>query len=402
MGGSEKVYFETAELLKEKGHTVIFFSAKEEKTVEGPGKEFFIKAPDYKSKSIIDKVFNIGRFIYSVEAKRNLEQLILQEKPDIAHLHIFYGNLTSSILPVLKKQGIPTVMSVHEYRMLCPVYLMLDQKNEICELCAGGNYLHTITKKCNKGSLPNSIVSASECYIRDRFFSYEKLIDHFIMVSQFIKDKHLQYKPSLKNKITQLYNFIDLNCYSSQASMGKYYLYIGRLSHEKGIETLIEAFTHFPDLTLKIAGDGPIRSEVENFVAQNNMKNIEFLGFLNQNQIRTIQADAKFIIVPSEWYENNPMVIIESLAMSKPILGANIGGIPELVNEGHNGFLFQPNNINSLISSIQKAEQLDDTRYLQFCKNARLFAEKMFGKEQHYVSLMKLYNKLLAHKNQTS
>jgi len=395
MGGSEKVYFETAHLLKEKGHSVVFFSVMENKTINDAGKEFFVKDPNLQSTSIIVKFRNIGRFIYSTEAKDNLEKLILHVNPDIAHLHIFYGNLTSSILPILKKYKIPTVMSVHEYRMLCPTSLMLDQSNTPCELCAEGNYFHAIEKKCNKGSLPKSIVSAAECYIRDNFFSYENFIDYFIMVSKFIENKHLEYKPNLKNKILQLYNFIDLNCYSSPLAIGKYYLYIGRLSNEKGIETLIQAFSSFPNLILKIVGDGQIRAKLESCVVKNNLNNIEFLGYLSQEEIKKLQSEAKFIIVPSECYENNPLVIIESLAMSKPIIGANIGGIPELINEGYNGFLFTPKNIKSLIFTIQKAELLDEETYLMFCKNSRIFAENMFSREKHYDSLIELYEKLL-------
>ena len=400
MGGSEKVYFETANLLKEKGHSVVFFSVMENKTINDTEKAYFIKDPNFKSTSIVDKIKNVGRFIYSFDAKTCLEELILKEKPDIAHLHIFYGNLTSSILPLLKKHKIPTIMSVHEYRMLCPTSLMFDQMNTPCELCAAGNYFYAIKKKCNKGSLPNSVVSATECYIRDKFFSYEKLIDHFVMVSKFIENKHLQYKPNLKNKITHLYNFIDLNRYSSKPSIGKYYLYIGRLSPEKGIETLIQAFSNFPTLKLKIVGDGPIRDKLDNCVVKNNVNNIEFLGYLNEKEIRMLQSDAKFIIVPSECYENNPLVVIESFAMSKPIIGAKIGGITELIIEEHNGFLFIPKNINSLILSIQKAELLDEATYLSFCQNARIFAEKNFSKEKHYTSLIELYKKLLFYNEQ--
>lgn len=398
MGGAEKVYFETADLLKSKGHEVIFFSALEEKTVASKFTDFFVKAPNLKSNSLLEKITNVSRFIYSSEAKNKLEALIQKEQPDVAHLHIFYGNLTSSILPVLKKYNIPSVMSVHEYRVLCPTYLMLDQQHNICELCSNGNYIHALQKKCNKGSLANSAISALECFIRDKYFDYTDYIDRFIMVSKFIQKKHLEYKPSLKQKSIHLYNFIDLHQHASPVSAGKFYLYIGRLSHEKGLLTLLNAFIHFPDLELKIAGDGAIRQILEEFIVTHKMNNVTLLGFLNQNQIKALQEDTKFLIIPSEWYENNPMVAIETMAMSKPIIGADIGGIPELIKHDGNGFLFNPKSVDNLIQAIKQAENLTHAKYLEFCHNARKFAEDNFDREAHYISLIEIYTKLIKEK----
>lgn len=291
-------------------------------------------------------------------------------------------------------------MSVHEYRMLCPVYLMLDQKNKICELCAKGNYLNCIQKKCNNGSYAYSAISALECFVRDNFFSYEKYIDKFIMVSNFINQKHLQYKKKLKNKTIHLYNFLDIKDYKTiEINEIRNYLYIGRLSKEKGVMTLIRTFEKFPNLKLRIAGDGDMKKDLENYIIKNNIKNIEFLGFLNSTQIKEVQANSSYLIIPSEWYENNPMVAIEALAMGIPIIGSNIGGIPELVEEEKNGFLFTPNDINDFIKTIDKANSINDKEYANLSLNARKFAEENFGKDQHYNKLIKIYKELIKDKN---
>jgi glycosyltransferase involved in cell wall biosynthesis len=395
MGGSEKVYFETAELLLEKGHEVIYFSTLEDNTLDNDQIDFFVDEPDYKTNSIIKKIKNSLRFVYSFEAKQKLERLIEKEKPDLAHLHIFYGNLTSSILPVLKKKNIPIVMSVHEYRMLCPTYLMLDQDNKLCELCADGNYVYCVQKKCNKGSLANSAVSAIECYVRDKVFSYENYIDRFIMVSKFIENKHLQFKPQIKKKTVHIYNFLNVSKYATSTKKEDGFLYIGRLSKEKGVDTLIKAFQNLPEIHLKIAGDGVFRDTLENYVLEHDLRNVEFLGFLNSKEIKKVQSEVSYLIVPSEWYENNPMVVIEALSMGKPIIGSDIGGIPELIQEGKNGFLFEPGNLQDLIKTIRNADKLDEKNYMTLSRNARSFAEQNFDREEHYNVLMDTYQEVI-------
>jgi len=212
-GGSDRVYFETSKILEKNGHDVLFFSVKDQESEKHFSDKYFVKPFNYENVGLLKKIKLATQFIYNKEAQENLELLIKNENPDLAHLHIFYGHLTSSILPILKKYNIPIVMSVHEYRMLCPANIMRNDKGEVCEKCAEGNYLNCIIGKCTKSSLIYSSIAAMECFIRDKFFSYEKYIDKFIMVSQFILDKHIQYKPSLKSKSEQIYNFIDLSKY---------------------------------------------------------------------------------------------------------------------------------------------------------------------------------------------
>jgi len=397
-GGSEKVYFETSELLKRKRHEVIYFSVKEEETFETPYSKYFVEPIQYKDVSFFTKLKNVTKFIYSKESKQKLEKLIIEEKPDIAHLHIFYGRLTSSILPVLKKYNIPTVMTVHEYRMLCPVYVMLDSKGKICEKCTNGNYFHCIINKCNKGDIFNSTVSALDCFIRDKFFPYEEYIDKFIMVSKFIMNKHLEYKPQLKNKVVQIYNFVNTNFNEKELKIShqNYYLYFGRLSREKGVLTLLETWKNFPNLKLKIVGTGELEKEVKTFVSNNKMDNVKILGYKTGEELENLVKNAKFVIVPSEWYENNPMNIIESFSYGKPVIGAKIGGIPELVLDNKTGFLFESKNVKSLVESINKAENLTDSEYLNLSKNAYEFAKENFNSEIYYKNLISVYKEVLS------
>jgi len=395
-GGSERVYFETSKILEKNGHEVLFFSVKDDESDSHYSDKYFVKPFDYKNAGSLKKIKYAAEFIYNKEAKENLELLIENEKPDIAHLHIFYGRLTSSILPVLKKHNIPVVMSVHEYRMLCPAYVMRDNEGEICEKCADGNYFNCIRGRCTKNNLIYSSIAALECFVRDRLFSYEEHIDKFIMVSQFIMDKHIQYKPSIKSKSVQIYNFIDLSNYTPNFSHENYYLYFGRLSSEKGIMTLLNAWRNFPDLHLKIVGGGELEKDVRQYIDKHQMYNIELVGYLSGDALFDVVKRSKFIFVPSEWYENNPMNVIESFALGKPVVGARIGGIPELVKEGFNGFLFESGNFDDLTNTIKKTESVSDNDYAEFGKNARDFAEEHFNETKYYYELLKIYEELLS------
>lgn len=394
-GGSDRVYFETSKILEKNGHEVLFFSVKDKESENHYCDKYFVKPFDYENTSFLKKIKLATRFIYNKEAKENLELLIQNEKPDIAHLHIFYGHLTSSILPVLKKYNIPTVMSVHEYRMLCPANIMRNNEGEICEKCADGNYLHCIIGKCTKDSLAYSSIAAMECFSRDWFFPYEKYIDKFIMVSQFIMDKHIQYKPSLKSKSEHVYNFIDLSKYSPYYLHENYYLYFGRLSREKGVMTLLKAWRNFPDLHLKIVGTGEVEDDVIKYINKHEMLNVELVGFLNGDALFDVVKKSKFIFVPSEWYENNPMTVIESFALGKPVIGARIGGIPELIEDDFNGYVFNSGDLDDLIKTIKRAESISNKNYELLGTNARNFAEENFNETKYYHNLLKIYKQLL-------
>lgn len=398
-GGSDRVYFETSKLLEKNGHDVLFFSVKDEMSEKHYSDKYFIQPFNYENTGSLNKIKLAAQFLYNKEARDNLELLIRNEKPDIAHLHIFYGHLTSSILPVLAKYNIPAVMSVHDYRMLCPANVMRDNEGKICEKCSEGNYFNCIIGKCTKHSLVYSSIAAMECFVRDRFFPYEKYIDTFIMVSRFILDKHIQYKPSLKSISEHVYNFIDLDKYVPNFSHEEYYLYFGRLSREKGVMTLLHVWRNFPHLHLKIVGTGEVEEEAKRYIERHNMSNVEFVGFLNGEALFDVVKRSKFIFVPSEWYENNPMTVIEGFALGKPVIGARIGGIPELIMEGFNGYLFNSGDQDDLTTVIQKAQSVSNDAYRSLGENARNFAEEHFNENKHYHDLLKIYQKLLTAKS---
>lgn len=401
-GGSEKVFLDTTELLRKNGHEVETFtciSEGEESIVNGTQVKVI---PWNKRKGFIGKIKGAIKFVYKNETAQALEKIIKKFQPDIVHLHIYYGRLTNSIVSILKKYNIPIVQSVHEYRLLCPAYTCLDSQMQVCEQCASSkNNVSCVKKRCLKGSLPLSIVAAFECSIRDTFFNNIKIFSKFIMVSEFIKNLHEKYFPEIREKTVVLYNSIDINKYASFRNYDKdnYILYLGRLSKEKGIPTLIKAVSNFPELNLKIAGTGPLKQEIETLIKDHGLRNVEMCGYVSGNNLYSLVSKAKFVIVPSEWYENNPLSIIESFALGTPVIASKIGGIPELVIDGKTGFLFSPKNENELIGCIREGVTLSSDNYRIMVESCIKFAEINFNSNNYYKSLMNIYDSAINQRN---
>lgn len=391
-GGSDSVYFNTSNLLVEYGHEVVHFAMDFNENEPSLESGYFASNNDFTKQSVTQKITKIPSFFYNRNAEERLKELIEIEKPDIAHLHIFYGSLTSSILKVLKSYKIPIVVSVHDYKFVCSAYLFLNGKNEVCEKCEGKKHYNAIMNSCVKGSKLFSSVFALEAYYRDLFFPIHKMFDRLIFVSKFSATIHNKYKHELKNITKHIYNFDPLiNTKIANNKKGDYFLYSGRLSKEKGLKTLIEAFSQLPQIQLKIAGTG---EEME-FLKSKATDNIEFLGFLKGSDLQTVILNASFIITPSEWYKNNPMSVIEALTFGKPVVGANIGGIPEIVIENTSGFLFSAGSEQELREAVLKADQLNEKEYQRLSLTSRKFAEDHFSPSKHYEQLIDIYNSLI-------
>lgn len=400
-GGADVVYLNTGQLLIKKGHEVLNFSQRNKNNdPDSFDYKYFVNQIDFLKLSLIRKLLKTLRFFYSFEAKQNLEKLIINEKPDIAHIHTYKGTLTPSILLTLKKYKVPTVLTLHDYGLLCPHNLFLNGKGEICEKCpTTNNPINCITNKCNHNNLFLSTLSAFEFIFHKSISPFSKSFDKLIAVSKFgleIHSRHDEYK----NKIVHLYNFYpELNKPIINDQKGAYFLFFGRLSSEKGINSLINAWKSVgPDSKLKIVGDGPLMADIKEFVVQNGLSNIEMLGFKQGNELDELIRQASFIVVPSKCYENNPLTIIEAYSNGKPVIGSRIGGISEIVVENKTGYLFEMGNIKDLSEVLQKASNISSNDYQIMSNNSRSFAEKNFSEEKHYESLIQIYKSVIHEK----
>lgn len=380
IGGSDVVFNDTISILRKNGHQVVSLSRNNENINSNPD-EYLIDV----SNGIIDRFYSAG-------AVRVLKNLLEKEKPGIVHLHCIIGGITYSILPVLKKRNIPVIMSVHDFRMLCPAAVFYNGKMEICEECGEGNYFNSIFNSCSPKGIAGSINIAAESFLRDCFWKAENYVDKFIFVSRFVRDKYLKYRPWLEHKNEVLYNPARIG--GEVPSRGDYFLFFNRLIKEKGIITVYEAFKDSPEIKLKVAGKGPL----ESIFSANQAKNINYEGFRNKEEIEGLISRSMFTIVSSECYETLSLSAVESLALGKPVIASEIGALAEIIKDGENGFLYPPGSKEGLKEALNKASGLSDEKYYQMSENARHTAMAGFAEEKYYEGLMRIYENAIANK----
>lgn len=403
-GGAESVCFNTASLLEANGHSTVRFTLKWPDNEPSAYESYFAESKDTR-RGPVRQFRNMMNYFYHSEAARNLDRLLRDERPDIAHIHLMWGQITGSILPVLRRHGVPVVYTVHDYRLVCPAYTFRNGRGQVCEQCGGGAFWHCFTNNCCKGNRLFSAVMAAEQYFRNAFFNPARYIDGFIYVSDFAREIQERYMPAAAAvKSVRLYNFT-----MSQADSPKrraprpYFLYFGRLSYEKGVATLLEAFTDKPAARLLLVGTGPEEMQLKRFAADRKMDNVEFIGYKKGSELTELVAGADFVIVPSEWYENNPMTVVEAYAVGTPVIGARIGGIPEIVADARvrsglqpTGYVFKSGDAGSLREAVGAAMALSDSEYEALSAGAIAFARQNFDSTVYYRRLIEFYDGLLS------
>lgn len=385
-GGSEKYYFELAQLLKDNGHEVAFFSMEKDENITTGDKEYFVKETDMNTASKL-KAFDV---IYSGTNKKLMTQALEDFKPDIVHINNFQRQLSASIIDAIKEKNIPIVMTAHDLNPICPASIML-YKGEICEDCLKNGYLSCIKKSCIKDSKLKSLIGVLEY----EFYKYHHIwskIDLIISPSSFNKNKLIEGKIKYK-RIEALPNFINYEP-KSETTIGDYGFFLGRLSSEKGVTNLVKAMKDIKNGRLLIAGDGPQREEIEQYIKDNSLENrIILLGYLNQDSIKKYLNECRFVVIPSICNENCPYSILEAMERSKCVIGSAVGGIPELIKDNENGFLFNFDDIDELKNKMQL---LFDNKELsqQLGNKARDIFENEYTPQAYYQKLIKYYNEV--------
>lgn len=387
-GGSETYYFELGKMLKEHGHEVAYFSMFNDKNINTGDKEYFVRNIDMNSKDI-RKTFDV---IYSFQNKKEMEKTLDDFKPDIVHINNFQRQLTASIIDAIKKRNIPIVFTAHDLQAICPASAMLNN-GKICEKCLNGSKFNCFKNKCIKDSTLKSFLGSIEGTFYEKNGFYNK-IDFIISPSDFVGN--MLKKQGITSEIKTIYNFVDMKKFENyEISDENYAFYFGRLSVEKGIFNLIDAFIKQNYGKLYIAGSGPEKEKIEEFIVQNQLQDrIKLLGFLSQDEIKKYIASSSFVVVPSIWYENCPFSILETLAIGKPVVGSKIGGIPELIIDKENGFLYEYDDVLQLSSIINKLFNNKKMRE-KMGKRSKEFAINKYTIEKYYICLLEVYEKLL-------
>lgn len=393
-GGAETVFFQERSCLLDNDIEVVDFSMKHPLNRPSPHAGYFVSNTDYNKIrstpgiSFKNKLSTAIRLIYNAEARRKLHELVKEERPDIAHLHNIYHQISPSIIGVLKKNNIKTIMTLHDSKLLCPTYLMIDRNNVICDLCKGGRFYHAAINRCMDRSLAHSSVLSMEAYLHRWLRSYDG-IDLYITPSRFLADlmsnNHIIRKPMLV-----LPNGVEPEEVPSVESKESHIFFFGRVSREKGVETLIDAYERLDrKIPLKIAGDGPLLDRLKS-----KYKNVDFLGYQEKNPMRKLIQDAAFVVVPSECFENFPMAVLEAMNSGKPVIGSDIGGIPEQIDDGKTGLLFEAGNTSALSGQMRRL-LFDRELRSRLGREARKKVAETFSLDVHCRKLIGLYEKMI-------
>ena len=351
-GGSETYIFKLGDYLKSQGDEVQYFGMEHKGRCVGNRVNAYTSDMDFHGGSKLAKLSYPIKTIYSQEARVQLRRVLDDFQPDVCHLNNFNYQLTPSIILEIVKWRKETgkkckiVFTAHDYQLVCPNH-MLNNPNthKNCERCLGGHFVNCVKGKCIHGSTAKSFIGMMEATFWKWNGAY-KYIDTMICCSEFMKRK-MDTNPLFAAKTVAMHNFVD-QVEWKEVEKKDYVLYFGRFSEEKGIHTLIKVCKELPDIPFVFAGTGPLESSMK------EIKNIKNVGFQQGETLEKLIREARFSVYPSEWYENCPFSVMESQMYGTPVLGANIGGIPELIQNGKTGELFESGDREDLKAKIQK------------------------------------------------
>lgn len=382
-GGADRYMLELERLLADRGHRVVPFAAKSPENLPSEWARFFPEGADFAHPGLLD----LARYVYSAPAARAMRRVIDAARPNLAHMHIYYGKLTASILAPLREAKIPIVQTLHEYKLICPVFTMISG-GKVCEACDGHHYWRALPRRCNRGSLARTALSVTEAYVSRQLGGWTG-VDRFIAVSQFQRDKLVQHGVPA-GRICTIHNFVDTARMEPASGAGGYLLYFGRLERVKGIHTLLDAARQVPELPVFLVGEGSEREAIARRLEGPELAHVRLRPFARDDELAGLIRGCVATVLPAEWYENCPLAVLESLGYARPVLATRIGGIPELVEHGVDGFLTPPGDADQL------AERM---RWLASHKAAaaamgavgRDKVVRRFSPEVHYEQLIAVY-----------
>lgn len=390
-GGADHHFLDLCDLLEEKGNKVVVFSMRDKRNRPSIYEKYFVSNVEYGSynwKSIV----GLFRIIYSFEAKRKLAALIAKEKPDVAHLHLIYHHLSPSVLVALKEAKIPVVMTIHDWKAICPNYSLFTE-GAPCERCRGGHYIQCAKHRCVHQSASQSYWATLEAYIHHAKKYYENFVDMMIAPSQFVKDKFVHFGWP-QNKIVVIRHFLPLGFPLSlteppQPGIARY-AYIGRLSVEKGVDRLVEWWVKNKiDWQLDIFGDGPLMKKIEKIVSEVKSSPIVLHGQVSRETVYANLDDVTAVIMPSVGWETFGLTAIESWARGIPVVASDRGAFTELVSRSGAGILFDWEKNNLKQALVRSAEPV-------FRQKALAYMNRNHFAGQYYDEIAKIYRSLVS------
>jgi len=390
-GGAEAVMLDQNALLESCGWKIVPFAMEYEKNFDTDYDEYFVEEIDFASDyTPAEKVRKVVKSVYSLEARREIGRLIDDARPDIVHSHNVYHHITPAIFGAIKKKGVPNVMTVHDLKIGCPSKLMLAADG-VCERCKGGKTWNAVQQRCLKGSLPLSAVAALETTLHNALGSYRKNVDRFILPSHFHTNKLIDWGLP-KEKTRYLPNAVDVTEMVPDFTAGERFVFVGRVSEEKGLITFVNAVAK-AGVAATIVGTGPQEDELKALVERTGA-NVEFAGYQTGDALFDIIRSAKVLVLPSECYENAPVVILEAYGLGTPVLGSELGGIPELIVPGETGLVAEAGNADSFADQLTAMQDMNAAELEAMGRAGRAFVESRFTREQYLEGLLDIYREL--------
>ena len=394
--GTEAYLFELIRRMNERGHTTALFSMDHGHPSAFEGRSYRIPPLDFKDPGagFLKKVRMAAHALYSTSARRAMRACLADYCPDVAHIRGIYHHLSPSILWELRRQGVPVLYHLNDFKILCPTYNLVAD-GHACESCSGGTYFHAVTKGCYTGPRTSAAVLAAEAYLHKWLRTYERCVDLFLAPSEFVRDKLISAGYS-KERIEVLPHFQALPAEEQLMPDQGYVLYFGRLSPEKGVYELLRAMVRLPHVPLVIAGDGPERSRLEFLARELNLNNVVFAGMVHGAQLDQLIAGCTFSVFPSQAYETLGKSILESYAWGRPVVASDLGSRRELVDHGATGLLYAPGDRGELAHSIGFLLDRNDLVAKMGAAARRRLREK-HDPARHMDALLAIYSRLAPH-----
>lgn len=388
-GGAEVYMHALMERQRAAGHDVHAFSTRSPQNLPSADADRFVTRYDFTAKEgFVRDAKKAAAFLWNRDARRAMALAIRETKPDVIHLHNVYHHLSTSILGPIRASRIPCVQTLHDYKLACPNYKMFTE-GAPCERCKGGRYAEAIRHHCLTAGASGNVLAAIEMGAAKLVQAYERTVRVFICPSRFMADKMASWgEPPSKLRVVP--NPTDASDRPALRD-GGYVLAAGRLSPEKGIETLIRAAASLPSVPLRIAGSGPEEARLRSLAASLGATNVTFLGFLRKADLESERRRAMALAVPSVWYENAPLAVLEALADGLPVIASRIGGLPELVEDGVNGLLVEPRDVEAWRAAIRAFADLPSDGKDRMADAGRKTAAERFSWEAHLAELTRLY-----------
>jgi len=388
-GGTETYLHALMAAQREAGHEVHAFATRSSGNLPSDDAPNFVRRSDYtKSEGMVRDAQKAVAYIWNSEANTAIERVLREVKPDVVHVHNIYHHLSTSILAPIRASGIPCVQTLHDYKLACPNYKMFTE-GAPCERCRGGRYTEAIAHHCLTANTGGNVLAAFEMGFTKLTQSYEKTMRFFLCPSQFMADKMAAWGEP-PSKLRVLPNPIGSSDIIAERD-GGYVLAVGRLSLEKGFETIVRAAAQARDVQLKIAGIGPEESKLKQLAKDLGATNVEFLGFLRKPELAEVRRHAEALLVPSIWYENASYAVLEALAEGLPIIASRIGGLPEQVEPGVNGLLAEPGNVDSWLSALNSFFLMPAEERTRLATHSRQRARERYNWTEHLKMLTNCY-----------